>query len=306
MEIIPLVIPFPAEFGRAGKGTNSYLVKGSEKCIMIDTGLDGEGNRAYINDALKRASGGRLDAILLTHGHIDHYGLASYLHQKTGAVIMINDKDSCYLDAYEKSIDEWFVRIYEPAVEGGFSKKELDDAKMMMRIVARIMNAPKEYTTFKELRLDLDGWTVDSIDLPGHTMGSVGYVVGDAVFCGDAALDGGVNVLDLKEEFVTLQKLKIFKKVYAGHGKTPLGPQDLEALEGRFISRLEDVLRASRQGATLKEIYEKVYFESTSNPYIPYRLVHPLNQLISYLRYLESEGYVAKSGNRWMSFSEKI
>lgn len=306
MEIIPLVVPFPAEFGRAGKGTNAYIVKDSGRSVLIDTGLDGQENRECLNEAIKRADAGRLEAILLTHGHIDHYGLASYLRQKTGAEIMINEKDSHYLEAYEKSIHEWFGRIYEPAVEGGFSKKELDDAKMMMLIVARIMSAPKEYTAFKDLRLDLDACHIHSIDLPGHTMGSTGYVIGDLVFCGDAALDGGVNVLDLKEEFTTIQKMKVFKRIYPGHGRVPLGPKDLEALEMRFISRLESVLKASRHGATLKEIYERVYFESTSNPNIPYRLVHPLNQLISYLSYLEAEGYVAKSGNKWMSFADKV
>jgi hypothetical protein len=78
----------------------------------------------------------------------------------------------------------------------------------------------------------------------------VAYAVREEAFSGDAAIENTVNVEDLKQEFLSLQKLKAFKNIYPGHDRMPLNRQDIEALEAHFVDRLDDVLGACRDGAT--------------------------------------------------------
>ncbi len=63
-----------------GPGTNTYLV-GSTDLAVIDPGPDEESHL----DALVRAGGDRIRAILVTHTHVDHWPAAARLAERTGA-----------------------------------------------------------------------------------------------------------------------------------------------------------------------------------------------------------------------------
>jgi glyoxylase-like metal-dependent hydrolase (beta-lactamase superfamily II) len=63
-----------------GPGTNTYLV-GTEHLAVIDPGPDVD---EHI-DAVVRAAGGRLRAILVTHTHADHWPATTRLAARTGA-----------------------------------------------------------------------------------------------------------------------------------------------------------------------------------------------------------------------------
>jgi len=302
MIVIPITVPFPKDWGH-GDGTNAYILKG-DKMILIDSGLDSPDNREYIKKTLKKLDAWRVDAILLTHGHLDHFGLGAYVQRETGAKIMIHEDDAPALKDY-RNVLSWFDEVYELAVEGGFDELDLKAARMKLLMAIEIMGKPDEYSTFRELKLDIGGGGLRSLHLPGHTPGSVGYVLGDSVFSGDVAIDGSTVVGELKYELASIQKLKTFKHVYTGHRRTPINAKDLEALDAHIANRLEQVLRITRQGRTLKEIVNGVYGATVMETNFM-RKVIPIRQVVSYLRYLEEEGYLTKKGARWVSFKDHL
>jgi len=301
MKVNQIKVPFPSEYG-SGRGTNAYLLEGELK-ILVDSGLDSEENRRFIRKALQKAGAWDLDVILLTHGHLDHFSLGVYIQQETGAVLMVHEADSEMLSDYGSHFSKQFEETYEHAVEGGFDPSILGEARTKLVTAASIISRPAVHETFTETCLA--GGTVKTIRLPGHTEGSVGVVVGDSVFCGDAAIEGSTAVRDLKEEFDSLEKLKVFKGVYPGHERSPLTRADIEALEVHFVSRLEEVLKATKGGATLKEIVVSLY-RGLDMGQAPYRLILPINQAVTYLKYLETEGHVEKRGRMWYSFRESL
>jgi hypothetical protein len=110
----------------------------------------------------------------------------------------------------------------------------------------------------------------------------------------------------LRLEMGSIEKLKAFKEVYAGHGRTPIGPADLEALEAHIATRLEEVLRATRVGRSLKGIVNELYPLSSGVDVNFMKKILPIRQVLSYLHYLEEEGLVAKKGSLWFSFKDEL
>lgn len=73
---------------------NLYLIKGSERCLLIDTGFCMEYCRKAISAMAEELgiSLAMLD-VLITHNHPDHTGMASWL-AKQGAVIYMNPEEA--------------------------------------------------------------------------------------------------------------------------------------------------------------------------------------------------------------------
>lgn len=76
-----LVAPNPGLM--TGPGTNTYLV-GDEDLLVIDPG---PADPAHIERILRETKG-RLDAVLVTHTHVDHSPAAAALADRTGAITM--------------------------------------------------------------------------------------------------------------------------------------------------------------------------------------------------------------------------
>jgi glyoxylase-like metal-dependent hydrolase (beta-lactamase superfamily II) len=66
-------------------GTNTYLLRGSAGCVIIDPGPEIEEHLGAVADEAQK-QGGAL-AILVTHGHPDHVEGAAHLRELTGAPI---------------------------------------------------------------------------------------------------------------------------------------------------------------------------------------------------------------------------
>lgn len=65
------------------RGTNTYIV-GSERLAIIDPGPK---NIEHIDAVLSVLNGRKLEAIFVTHTHVDHSGAAFALSEKTGAIV---------------------------------------------------------------------------------------------------------------------------------------------------------------------------------------------------------------------------
>ncbi|MEM0232015.1 MAG: MBL fold metallo-hydrolase, partial [Candidatus Methanomethyliaceae archaeon] len=253
-----------------------------------------------IKNKLRELNIKNLDYILITHGHIDHFNLAKYLQEETGAEILIHEYDGDLLKDYRNAL-KWFDENYDLLIEGGYDEGELKIIKNKMLMVIEMLKMPEYYKTFKNLDLDLGNFKLKSINLPGHTLGSVGYILENIIFSGDVAIEGTTVVENLRMEFNSLQKLKCFNYIFPAHKKTPLIRKDIEELERHFINRLEEILRILKNGMRLREMVNKIYGEEGQ-----FRTILKLRNLLSYIKFLEEEGYVMKNGPLWISLKDEL
>ena len=186
--IHPLVSPW----GRFG--LYSFYLDAPEPAI-VDTGIassPAEGMAPALEAIGRRIEDVRW--ILLTHGHIDHVGGAHALWEMTGrrAKVVIHEADAPLLRSRRGHVEEYL------AGRGRYLHDPEGEAKVTAAANA-VISGELEPTTLvrggEVLSLG-GGVTVSVHSIPGHTAGSVAYVVDGqrSVFVGDAVqVHGAAN-----------------------------------------------------------------------------------------------------------------
>lgn len=77
------VVPIPV-LGR--HAVNAYLLLG-RRPVIVDAGTPGSGHRIHDQVTAHGVDPADVSLIILTHGHIDHFGSAAELHRLTGAPV---------------------------------------------------------------------------------------------------------------------------------------------------------------------------------------------------------------------------
>lgn len=164
-------------------GVCMYLVEGRERAVLMDTGFGFGDLKGYVDLLTAKP----LD-VLLSHGHMDHAGGSAQF-------------DRVYLDPLDWELEKWHNtrerRIWDVHHgPGGMPRGVTDDDFLPDR------EAP--YLPLSEGDdFDLGGVTVKPIAVPGHTAGSLVFLIAEdrvAIF-GDAC---GENTLLLFRESVPI------------------------------------------------------------------------------------------------------
>lgn len=181
-------------------GTNTYLVSQGEAMIIIDP-------TGKVERIIQALEGRKLVAILLTHGHFDHLGAADELIETYHCPIYLHPDD--------------------------FSLATNLELNSLGRLGAVLNHAAKP---LKEGTLMLTPFKIDVLETPGHTAGSVVFVIDKMMFTGDTLFKGSIGRTDLysgdrKSLKASLNYLKTFKEeytIYPGHdGQTTLNHEKL-------------------------------------------------------------------------------
>lgn len=169
-----------------------FLVNDDNQAIVIDGGENYKKVKQTESDF-----GFTIKAVLLTHAHFDHAGNAKKL-QDDGAKVYISKLDAPKL-------------LNEDNLSGDFGRK--------------FDYLTADFTFSDGDLLDVCGIKIKVIATPGHTDGSVCFVVDNAIFTGDTLFDGSVGRTDFKtgnrQDMINSIK-KLFNldgdySVYPGH-----------------------------------------------------------------------------------------
>jgi len=168
---IEIPIPFPI------RSVNCYFIEDSIP-TLIDAGFCSAEGLDVLELAIKKAGYGLSDIkrILLTHGHLDHVGLAGKIAAVSGAEVFIHglDRDKCIWDVQENQEIRMapFLRFFK---EAGLPDAIIRDISIRMsdrfdRFFPGDFDVT--YITGQEA-FSFDDFTLEVVCCPGHTPGAV-------------------------------------------------------------------------------------------------------------------------------------
>jgi len=191
-DIKKIAIPFDLPNGPGP--INVYLFCGSP-LSLIDTGIKGKNTLRYIDKGLE-GTGSKIediDRIYITHGHIDHFGMARRLSEISGAKIFVHSNDKHKVQVpFEVLFERDFPLVMTYFKEAGVHADGLDgyyqSLKDLYAAFAEPIEAGVETLSDGEI-VDCGARKLKVIHLPGHTSGTVGFYDDEGLlFAGDHLL----------------------------------------------------------------------------------------------------------------------
>ncbi len=184
--------------------TNTYLLQSGQEAIIIDPGFD---SSTYLEGFT--LDGLEIKAVIATHGHLDHLfdieGLKSAL------------QCSFFMGDGEGDVLEWSYAVSEKYMGKPLRKVETD----------RFLKEGD--------RLAVGECTLEVLELPGHTPGSIGIISGSLFFTGDTLFRGTIGRTDLGGSMdqmkITLERIKGMSpglRILPGHGPETTLSEELE------------------------------------------------------------------------------
>lgn len=199
-----------------------YLVEGRERAVLIDTGTGVGSLKAYVESLTDKPV-----TVLITHGHLDH---------AMGAI----EFDTVYMSRK----DDY---IYKPHGELAGRRLFLSESPVFRDVEEKdyLPAAPLEH--YRDLEegdvFDLGGMTIETFACPGHTLGSMVFLLREerTLLTGDACnmftfLYGSYSTgLTTYEESLRELRIKVlgrFERICLSHGDSDAGKELLDEVIG--------------------------------------------------------------------------
>ncbi len=143
---------------------------------LVDAGWDTEEAWGALTAGLVTAGGSISDvaAILVTHIHPDHYGLAGRVREASGAWIGLHPDDAVMLDSRYGDTDELLHAMSHLLADSGVPEDKLPDLAFASMVMKSLVTMAKPDVLFEDQEeIDLPGWNLRTIWTPGHSPGHV-------------------------------------------------------------------------------------------------------------------------------------
>ncbi|MCF2937342.1 MBL fold metallo-hydrolase [Paenibacillus alkaliterrae] len=301
---IQVKVPVPFSL----KWVNSYLIPEEAGYTLIDPGLRTDEAIEVWNEALIKHNLQWTDMtrILLTHQHPDHYGLAGYVQERSGAPVFMTRGAHAYaVRLWGEGSD--FSTVLQSLYEEHGMPGELREAIGENLETFVDMVSPQPEVTYFDAgsHIEIGGLSWLLIDAPGHAKGQLCFYQKERkwMVCGDQVLPHitpNVSVVPgedgdpLKAFLDSLQELGLFevKLAFPGH-RDPFTD-----FEGR-ITELQQhhMRRLDRMAAMLAEEPRTAYgmcevlFGSRLNGNA-HQLRFAMSETLAHLVYLERRGRI--------------
>lgn len=300
---LPLEL-FPGFWGYA------YLVlvkhEGETYRVLIDTGSGFGASNQQLEANLEQASHDsgldlRLETlthILITHGHIDHFGGLTFIRPRTRAKIGVHELDLRNLTNYEERLVIVTRRLDEYLAEAGEAEER------RMRLIEMYNLTKSLYRSVQvDFTLEAVGMSVgpfEMLHVPGHCAGHVVIRLHDLLFSGDHVLASTsphqsperlTSSTGLGHYLHSLKDLSLWAgdgvRLTLGGHKDPI--HDLQtrihAIESLHQERLKTVLEILGEPQTLSGVSRALFGETSG-----YNALLAIEEAGAHLEYLYHRG----------------
>ena len=273
--------------------------------VLIDSGSGFGDSNQHLEQGFQQVSNslgspislGDLTHVLITHGHIDHYGGLSYVRERTQAKIGVHELDLRILTNYEEQLAVTSRRLEEFLAEAGVPASRRPDLIELYKFPKSLYRSVQVDFTYEATGMRLGPF--EFLHVPGHCAGHVVIRLHNTLFAGDLVLQGLSP--HQSPESITLHTgldhyLKSLDAVEAwangvnltlgGHRAviTDLSGR-LNELREMHRQRLEEVLELLREPHTIVQVSQSLFGEVHG-----YNVLLALEEAGAHVEYLAQRG----------------
>jgi glyoxylase-like metal-dependent hydrolase (beta-lactamase superfamily II) len=299
-------------FVDAGGPVNVYALEDGAGWALFDCGIGTEEGEAALRAGAAEAGIElkRCTRLFVSHGHVDHYGLAQTLSEESGALVYIHPADASKAvgpDGWDGRAHLYRTFLARMGVAEGQLERLVAFGRFTGKYSRRIEPSRVRPLAAGE-RLRFRHFEAEVLHLPGHTPGLV--CLWDAehgvLFADDHVLartspnpflevrEDGRTGRALVNYFASIRRVMALEVdwVLPGHGEPFQGVRPLlERLFGFYARRQEKLLSALEAGADTAFAMTQVLFGPHEGP----RLYLTLSEVVGNLEVMEDEGRVQTS-----------
>jgi len=282
-----------------------YVIVVNNFRVMIDAGSGyGESNQ-HLEQGLKAASQlagidfslPNLTHILITHGHIDHFGGLSYVRPLTSAKIGIHELDQRIVTNHTERLSVVARRLNEFLIEAGVSPERRSPILEMYKVTKSMYQSVAVDFTYEAQGMRLGPFEI--LHVPGHCPGHVVIRLHDVLFSGDHVLEK-ISPHQAPERLTLSTGLEHYLKslellrpwsrdivlTLPGHG-TPITnlEERLDAIRAIHAQRLDKVVGYLAEPLTISETSQKLFGKVKG-----YNILLALEETGAHVEYLYQRG----------------
>ena len=310
LHALQVPIPYPMR-------SVTVLIDAAGPVTLIDSALDTPEARAAVLAGLGELNLGWEDVrrLIVTHHHPDHYGLAGYVQERSGAEVLMLGLDIARGERYWHVWEQWLPGHHKHLLDHGLPEEQLAELEAESRRSRARVRPAARVTPLEEgqrLRLAQRDWEV--LWLPGHADGHLGLwqpqerllIAGDAILpriSPNVGLYAYSRPDPLGDYLGTLEKLRDLAPVRSVVGHYGPFLEDTAGRAGELIAhhreRLDLVRRAlageAKTGYALS-------FDMFTRDLPPSARRFALAETLAHAEYLRLRGELLREwrGGRWL------
>jgi glyoxylase-like metal-dependent hydrolase (beta-lactamase superfamily II) len=288
-----------------------YVILDAGVPTLVDTGSGYGNSNEHLRQGFEALSGDigeslnltDIQRVLITHGHIDHFGGLAFVLEQAGAQVGIHELDRRVLTNYEERviIATKDLRVY------------LERAGVRADIRASLMEMygfAKQHVRSVSVDISLDADTpldeMRFIHVPGHCPGQVSILIGDVLLSADHILSRTTphqapesithytGLGHYLESLAKIHNIDHIRLALGGH-EDPIENvyERIEAIRNshqRKLERVIDLIQNSQQPCTISDLSKAMYPDRHG-----YDILLALEEVGAHVEYLYQHGRLAVS-----------
>lgn len=286
-----------------GHVTNCYLAL-ADKLTLIDTGSGiPESNKSMLTafENVRTKFGEKCDLpdvkrVILTHGHIDHFGGLNFVSEKSGAEVGIHLLDMSTIRDFQERLIVSSRNLQVYLSHAGLDEATVKDYVERNKWSKHMFKAQPVDFTFDEE--DVVGGTFEIFHAPGHCPGQVVMRCGDVLFTADHVLarttpnqspESIIHYNGLGHYFGALKKVRKFEGIRLALGGHE---EEMHDLQGRIDgivafheTRLARTLEICSEPKSIKQIAAELFPKARD-----YHIILALFEAGAHVEYLHERG----------------
>jgi glyoxylase-like metal-dependent hydrolase (beta-lactamase superfamily II) len=289
----------------------AYVVLGVGPPTLVDTGSGyGNSNEQLVQgiESLRADFGEKIGVkdiqrIIVTHGHIDHFGGVSHMVEQTGAVVGTHQIDRRVLTNYEERVvvATKDLRVY--LERAGVREDKIPTLMEMYGFSKKHVRSVNVDIDLDEDKM-LDG--MQFIHTPGHCPGQVCIILGDVLLSADHVLaqttphqspESITRYTGLGHYLESLRKVAHLSNIRLALGGHEEPIHDLysridgiRASHQRKLERILDIIKAAASPCTISDLSKSMYPDRHG-----YDVLLALEEVGAHVEYLYEHGRLAVS-----------